>query len=78
MSKTSKGSKIKNFFDLPEAELSPENRDKIIEKIARDIIEKGMGVPVIMTLQSVKPLSNVGSQMGLFFGSAFFPLIPGN
>ena len=76
MSKIS--TKIKNFFDFPDLELSPEKKDEMIEKAARFIVDKGLGTPAIMSLDVIKPFSYIGSQMGLFFGSAFFPLIPGN
>jgi len=71
-------SKIKDFFDFPDLELSPEKTDEMIEKIARFFVNRGLGTPAIMSFDVFKPVSHIGSQMGLFFGSAFFPLIPGN
>ena len=74
----SKLSKIKDFFELPEMELSPEKRDEIIEKIARLVVDYGLGTPAIMALAGIKPVSYYGSQIGTILGFAFFPLIPGD
>jgi len=65
-------------WDLPEIDVPPEKAEEMIEKIAHFIVDKGLGTPAIMALDMVKPMSPIGSQMGLLFGAAFFPLIPGN
>lgn len=74
----SKVSKIKDFFDFPDLELSPEKRDETIEKLARLIVSSGLGTPAIMTLDMLKPMGPLASQTGFIMGYAFFPLIPGN
>jgi hypothetical protein len=42
----------------------PVNVDELIEKIAKKVLEIGMEAPVILALESAKPLSFIGSQMG--------------
>ncbi len=67
-----------SFWDIPDLDLPSEKVEEIIEKAARYIVDRGLGTPAIMTLEIVKPLSFMGSQIGLLFGATFFPLIPGN
>ena len=55
-------------------ELNSEEEDEIIRKIAEKVHSYGMDVPAIMFLESVKPLSYIGSQMGRFFVSPFLPI----
>lgn len=50
----------------------------MIERVARSIVDYGMGTPAIMALAGIKPVSEMGAQIGMIFGYAFFPLIPGN
>lgn len=54
-------------IDLPpeEDELSPQER-VLITRIARKVVERGMTVPAILFLESVKPLSYIGSQVMVF------------
>ena len=60
---------FKGSFDLPESGKDglPENEDAILEKLAVKVVEKGMAVPAILFLESVKPLNFIGSQMMVFF-----------
>lgn len=53
--------------DLPpeEEELTPEERD-LMHRIAQKIVERGMTVPAILFLESVKPLNYIGSQVMVF------------
>ncbi len=45
----------------------PEERQKeLIDKIAKGIVERQMTVPAIVTLQSIKPISFLGSQFMIF------------
>ena len=50
----------------PDAELTPEQQE-VLEKIAKKVVEWRMAVPAIMTLETVKPLSFIGSQALVFF-----------
>ena len=42
----------------------PVNVDELIEKIAKKVVEIGMEAPAILALESAKPLSFIGSQLG--------------
>jgi hypothetical protein len=65
-------------WDLPELDLSPEKADEVIDKIARLIVNSGLGTPAIMTLDMVKPMGPYVSTTGFILGYPFLPLIPGN
>jgi ABC-type Zn2+ transport system substrate-binding protein/surface adhesin len=58
------------FWDL---EVTPEEEEEYINKVAEKIHQYGMEVAAILMLESVKPLTWVGSQMGRFFLSPFLP-----
>lgn len=58
------------FWDV---DVTPEEEEQILRKIAKKVHEYGMDVPSIMVLESVKPLSFIGAQMGRFFLSPFLP-----
>jgi ABC-type Zn2+ transport system substrate-binding protein/surface adhesin len=60
------------FWDI---ELTPEEEDELIGKVAEKIHQYGMEVAAILMLESVKPLTWVGSQMGRFFLSPFLPAL---
>lgn len=47
---------------LQEDELSDEERDAVLEKIARGIVNRGMSAPAVLFLELNKPLSFVASQ----------------
>jgi len=49
--------------------LPPEREKEIIEKLARRIVDSGLGTMAVMTLQSIAPLSFAGTQVGLVVGS---------
>lgn len=51
------------------AGLPPEREKEIIEKLAKRIVESGLGTMAIMTLQSIVPLSFAGTQVGMVVGS---------
>ena len=54
---------------IVKADLKPEER-KMIEKIADWVVKRGMAVPAILFLESVRPLSYVGAQVVVFFAPA--------
>jgi ABC-type Zn2+ transport system substrate-binding protein/surface adhesin len=60
------------FWDI---EVTPEEEDELIGKVAEKIHQYGMEVAAILMLESVKPLTWVGSQMGRFFLSPFLPAL---
>ena len=57
--------------------VSEERRAELIGKVAKKVVEMRMVVPAILFLESVKPLSFIGSQVMVFlqpFVRAFFSL----
>lgn len=56
-------------------EVTPEEEDEILKKIAEKMHDLGMEVPAMVILETVQPLSYVGSQMGRFFISPFLPVL---
>ena len=55
-----------NEFD-EKNRLSDERRDELIDKIARGTVERNLTAPAIFLLESVKPLTFIGSQVMVFF-----------
>jgi len=51
------------------AGLTPEREKEIIEKLARRVVDSGLGTLAVMTLQSVAPLSFAWTQVGMVVGS---------
>lgn len=47
---------------LQDDELSDEERDAILEKIAQGVVRRGMAAPAVLFLELNKPLSFVASQ----------------
>lgn len=60
------------YWDI---EITPEEEERYIRMIAEKIHQSGFGVVGILLLESVKPLSFVGSQMGRFFLSPYLPAL---
>lgn len=58
------------FWDM---EITPEDEDDMIRKTAEKIHKYGMDVAAILFIESVKPLTYIGGQMGRFFISPFLP-----
>jgi hypothetical protein len=59
-------------------EVTPEDEEEMIRKIAERIHKYGIDAAAILMLESFKPLSYIGSQMGRFFLSPFLPLFGDN
>lgn len=55
-------------------EVTPEDEEEMIRKIAEKIHNYGIDAAAILMLESFKPLTYIGSQMGRFFLSPFLPL----
>ncbi|MHC4505054.1 MAG: hypothetical protein ACYTFI_17250 [Planctomycetota bacterium] len=55
-------------FDPPESDLSPQDRDELIDSIARRVIARGLSTPATFFLEMHKPLCFFGSQL-LLLGS---------
>ncbi len=45
----------------------PEEENAVLEKLAHKVVDRGMTVPAILFLESVKPLNYIGSQAMVFF-----------
>jgi len=58
-----------------DVEVTPEDEDEMILKIAATIHKYGLDVAAILMIESVKPLSFIGAQMGRFFVSPFLPAL---
>lgn len=63
------------YWDI---DLTSEDEDEMINKIAEKIHESGMDVAAVLMMGSFKPLTYVGSQMGRFFISPFLPALGPN
>ncbi|MDQ7798461.1 MAG: hypothetical protein RDU76_05910 [Candidatus Edwardsbacteria bacterium] len=49
------------------SEVSPERAKELLAKIANQVVKRKLTVPAIMFLESVKPLTFIGSQALIFF-----------
>jgi len=58
------------YWDI---DVTSEDEDEMIRNIAHKIHEYGLDVAAILMIESVKPLSYIGGQMGRLFGSPFLP-----
>ena len=58
-----------------EIEITPEEEEAYIRKVAETIHRTGMDVVGILFLETVKPLSFIGTQMGRFFLAPFLPAL---
>ena len=56
-------------------DLSEEEVTRILEKIATRIHSYGMDTPAIIALETVKPLSNLGTELSRMFFSPFLPIL---
>jgi len=65
----SHGGFLKGGMDLPNEGrgMLPEEEEAVLEKLAKKVVDKGMTVPAIVFLESVKPLNFIGSQTMVFF-----------
>ncbi len=54
-------------------EVTSEDEDEMIRKIAQKIHKSGFDIAAILMIESVKPLSYIGANMGRFFLSPFLP-----
>ncbi len=51
----------------PPGDPTPEDEERVLEKLATKTVERGMTVPAILFLESIKPLNFIGSQAMVFF-----------
>lgn len=60
---------FKGSGDLPDPEHTslPADEEDVLERLAKKAVERGMAVPSIIFLESVKPLNFIASQVMVFF-----------
>ena len=58
-------------MDVFERGVTDARRDELVGKIADKVVSMGMTAPAILFLESVKPLSFIGSQVMVFFQPIF-------
>jgi hypothetical protein len=65
----SHGGFLKGGMDLPGdgRGILPEEEEAVLVKLAGKVVDRGMTVPAILFLESVKPLNFIGSQTMVFF-----------
>lgn len=56
-------------------DLTEEEEEELIEKVAEKIREYRMETPAILYLESFKPLTYIGGQMGRLFISPYLPAL---
>ena len=55
-------------------EVTPKEEEEMIGKIAQKIHESGFDLAAILMIETFKPLSYIGAQMGRFFISPLLPI----
>lgn len=60
---------FKGHADIPDPDNTslPKEEDAVLDKMARKTVERGMAVPAIIFLESIKPLNFIASQVMVFF-----------
>jgi hypothetical protein len=60
---------FKGSADIPDPDKTslPAEEDAVLDKLAKKAVERGMSVPAILFLESVKPLNFIASQVMVFF-----------
>jgi hypothetical protein len=58
------------------SDITPERKTELFEKLARKIVDLRVTPIAIITLESAKPLSFVGSQLMVFFQPIFSSVFP--
>jgi len=58
--------------------VTPEDEEELIMKIAQNIHKYGLDMAAIFMIESVKPISYIGTQMGRLFISPFLPVLGEN
>ncbi len=61
------GTETKESELYSEDDISPERKTELIGKFAQEIVDRRLSVPAILFLETVKPLSFLGSQAMIFF-----------
>jgi hypothetical protein len=59
----------------PGFDVTVEQRDAIIESLARKVVDKGMEIPVTLLLEATKPVSFIFSQGVLVLAPILYPFL---
>ncbi len=51
----------------PDRKILPDEQEAVLEKLAKQVVKRGMTVPAIIFLESVRPLNFIASQAMVFF-----------
>lgn len=55
-------------------DLTHDEEERIINRIASEVLKRGLEIPSIMFLESIKPVSRIGSQLSMFFIAPFLSI----
>ena len=58
-----------------EEEITPEEKDKILDKTATEIVRRGLAAPAVFALEAHKPLCNVMAHTALAFSGFIAPFM---
>lgn len=56
-------------------EVTPEDEDEIIRRVAEEVHKRGMEIPAIIMLETINPMSFMGATMGRLFLSPVLPAL---
>ncbi|MCW3992602.1 MAG: hypothetical protein NWE79_07820 [Candidatus Bathyarchaeota archaeon] len=56
-------------------EVTPEDEDEIIKRVAEEVHKRGMEIPAIIMLETINPMSFMGATMGRLFLSPILPAL---
>jgi hypothetical protein len=62
--------KIKNFFELPKIEITPEREDELIDNIAKIVSQFGLELPAQLVTSFLYPVSSIVAD------TTFLPIVP--
>lgn len=63
------------MFDLWKEPLTDEERDKLLDKAAHEILKRKLEMPAVLFLEMHKPLAYVGSHAALAFSPFLIPFV---
>jgi hypothetical protein len=55
--------------------LDPETEEKVIDQVAEQVLKRGLQVPVVIALESHKPIGPVLAQMAVAFSPFLVPFL---
>jgi len=67
---------LKHAFAMPDQDAPSPEEERWLERIADRVVQRGLAAPAVFLLQSVQPLSFVGSQVVAFFAPIASLVLP--